>query len=499
MSTQLKVLSALVVVRLLNAYWIRTYDNPDEYWQAQEVAHRMVFGYGYLTWEWKEHIRSYIHPLLFAGVYKVLQWLSMDNTMALVVAPRLFQGLMAAVTDYNLYTLAIRLFGPTIAPWILFVTLCSWYNGFMAGRTLSNCTEATLTLIALNYWPLTYTSPLSQGSLRKGLCWASLACLIRPTNALVWLFLGVYLLYQSSYRWTIARDAMVVVSLCVAINTLLDTRIYTGSWLAVFSQPVITPLAFFRINVLASISLFYGVHPWHWYLTQGLPAIATTFLPLSLLGYYTQASLHPRIRPLGYLIVWIVAVFSLLSHKEFRFLFPIFPLVLLFAAAGLQHLPYPWRRRVVVGLCITQIPMAFYLTQWHQRGVVDAMLWIRQEAHTQPHPLSVGILMPCHSTPHQSVVHSPRTSLRFLTCEPPLNVGDVDEADEFYKHPGSYLSTLEEWPTHWMMFDTLYQSIGSALPYSECARFFNSHFHDDWRRQGDVVILCKKPVMDNTT
>lgn len=32
-------------VRLCCAWLTRTYDNPDEYWQAQEVAHRMVFGY----------------------------------------------------------------------------------------------------------------------------------------------------------------------------------------------------------------------------------------------------------------------------------------------------------------------------------------------------------------------------------------------------------------------------------------------------------------------
>ncbi|KAJ6296068.1 hypothetical protein OIU78_023996 [Salix suchowensis] len=26
----------------------------DEHWQALEVAHRIVFGYGHLTWEWRK-------------------------------------------------------------------------------------------------------------------------------------------------------------------------------------------------------------------------------------------------------------------------------------------------------------------------------------------------------------------------------------------------------------------------------------------------------------
>ena len=40
--------TAVVVFRLWNALFVRTFFNPDEYWQSTEVAHRLVFGYGYL-------------------------------------------------------------------------------------------------------------------------------------------------------------------------------------------------------------------------------------------------------------------------------------------------------------------------------------------------------------------------------------------------------------------------------------------------------------------
>ncbi len=33
--------------RLLNAMLVQTYFNPDEHWQALEVAHRIAFGYTY--------------------------------------------------------------------------------------------------------------------------------------------------------------------------------------------------------------------------------------------------------------------------------------------------------------------------------------------------------------------------------------------------------------------------------------------------------------------
>ena len=34
-----------IFFRLLNCYLVRTWFVPDEYWQSQEVAHRLAFGY----------------------------------------------------------------------------------------------------------------------------------------------------------------------------------------------------------------------------------------------------------------------------------------------------------------------------------------------------------------------------------------------------------------------------------------------------------------------
>lgn len=41
--------------------------------------------YGHLTWEWKKGIRSYLHPLLFAVLYKVLTLLGLDSPWFMVI------------------------------------------------------------------------------------------------------------------------------------------------------------------------------------------------------------------------------------------------------------------------------------------------------------------------------------------------------------------------------------------------------------------------------
>ena len=62
------LLAKFFVFRLANAVVLRTYFNPDEYWQGPEVAHRWVFGYGHLTWEWQPCValRSAMHPAIYA-------------------------------------------------------------------------------------------------------------------------------------------------------------------------------------------------------------------------------------------------------------------------------------------------------------------------------------------------------------------------------------------------------------------------------------------------
>ena len=43
---------------------------------------------------------------------------------------------------------------------------------------------------------------------------------------------------------------------------------------------VAVPWQFFKFNLLAGASAQYGGHPWHWNLTQGLPVVAASLLPL---------------------------------------------------------------------------------------------------------------------------------------------------------------------------------------------------------------------------
>ncbi|ORX56164.1 hypothetical protein DM01DRAFT_1366683 [Hesseltinella vesiculosa] len=504
------ILFICLAFRWWNAYMTRTYDNPDEYWQGPEIAHRLVFGQGYVSWEWEQRIRSYFHPLLFAGLYKILDVCQIHTASAYVMVPfsgstflllfflikvlgpKLLQATISSFGDLATYRLAKKFYGNDIAP-------------FIATRTLSNTLETTLTILAMNDWPwpdidsLDFPSKLTK--YRQSLFWASLACVARPTNAIIWVYLGLQLLYRVApkYRGLVLANALVIVPSMLMANSLLDSWLFQEQsvW---WQAPVFVPWTFLKTNVFQSIAVFYGAHPIHWYVTQGLPFMLTTLLPWTLIGMWRSWP-RQQTRSLYGLVVWVVVVYSVLSHKEFRFLYPIFPLLLIFAAYGVSlTFKTSWRWWAVVFIGVSQLALGLYLCLWHQRGVVDVMAWLGEKE------FSAGFLMPCHSTPWYSSLHPPRsaeTNLWFLTCEPPLDGQDMstytDQADAFYADPLAFVQHLPyAWPDYLVVFDDFLQTqpvtvqwLAEQQGYAEIKRFFNSHGHWDHRRQGDVVVFQK--------
>ncbi|CAD7700764.1 unnamed protein product, partial [Ostreobium quekettii] len=139
--------------RLLNALLVQTYFDPDEFWQGPEVAHRLVFGYGHLTWEWAVGLRTIGFPLLFTPPYQLLKVLHIDAAWLVAWSPRVVSVAIAAGTDVGVHTIAHKLFGSRAAGWSLTCQLLCWFNIYCLPRTFSNCLEALLVVWSLVLWP----------------------------------------------------------------------------------------------------------------------------------------------------------------------------------------------------------------------------------------------------------------------------------------------------------------------------------------------------------
>lgn len=224
---------------------------------------------------------------------------------------------------------------------------------------------------------------------------------------------------------------------CVALCLTVDTWFY--------GRPIFTPLNFLRVNVVQQISLFYGANAWHFYITQALPFNMLAMLPFTVHGSWLLLRSRSTGPALTMLLVALasMAALSLLSHKEFRFIQPLLPMLhcvtayslarssaskSTIASTGYSWMPMVQKAHINLILYIN-IPAALFFICVHQKGQVTITDYIR--GTPAKYMESVGFLMPCHSTPWQSHIHRPdleRHNMRSgyggklwaLSCEPPV-------------------------------------------------------------------------------
>lgn len=443
---------AVIAMRLLNALLVRTYHDPDEFWQAGEVAHRLVFGYGHLTWEWIVGLRGYTHVLPFACAFEFLRRTALDSPLVVAQAPRLIQGLIAGGSDLCVWRFAEGHFGRGAGSAALLCSLTSWFVWYCGVRTYSSCMEAACIAGALASLPPPSMVPHDDGEraaaraswppglLLSHLCKATALCAVavavRPTALLIVAPLGCYATAATvvaSRRRAAALLVPLGVGLLILLASLLLDCICYRRWVVVADS-------FVRFNVLSRGADYYGVHPWHWYLTAALPAALGAHAPLVVRGFL--ASRGWRRAPAATALAALVAL-SVSPHKELRFIYPlVHPLLLTYAGAALRSMPGARRRRTLAALTLFNLPIAAYLSLAHQRAPLDAMRALRAEvaqaaetaeaalaapAHGSagsarrlpPLALHIDILTRCHQVPGLAQVHSPHARMSILHCPPP--------------------------------------------------------------------------------
>ena len=258
------ILLGLIIFRICNVFLVQTWHVPDEFWQSPEVAHKMVFGYGHLTWEWQEGIRGYIYPLLFAFVYKILDIFNLDLPILIIYFPRIIQAVFGAIGEYHVYKLAWLLYGARVAQWVLFCQVTSWFMFYCITRTLTNSMETALISIALYYWELSQKIKASTPSevakktsaTYKALILASFSCLVRPTALLVWIPMCIAKL-QKEWRVHFFFIYVIPVGVCSLIFSVLVDSYFYG-------KLVVVQYNFLYFNIMQNIGEIYGTHPWHW-------------------------------------------------------------------------------------------------------------------------------------------------------------------------------------------------------------------------------------------
>ena len=121
------VLAAAWLLRLLAGLSSDYFLRADEIGQYLEQAHRLVFGYGYIPWEYEVGARTWLLPALPALVLFICDALGLGHPDFYIPAVKVFNATLSMAIPMGAYVLCRRLIGEPVAR-VACLVCCFWYE-----------------------------------------------------------------------------------------------------------------------------------------------------------------------------------------------------------------------------------------------------------------------------------------------------------------------------------------------------------------------------------
>jgi len=329
---------------LLAAWYSVGYYNHDE----QQVLEFTSWWLGkadssLFDWQFHREIRSFAMPLFYGGIAKCFSFFFVQNPFIWAFAYRLVGSLIGFLSAF-LVICSLKRWFPEKKEWELQLIsnfiLLAWFVPWLHSRTNAEnlCSSFFLFgLVSLTQYQGSLFSPLrvSEGVEKRKLGYLCLAALF--LGVAFWIRFQAGILVFSLGCWLLLNKKMPFFHL--VLLTLL-TAFVSGSVLFIdylgYGHWTFSPANFVKVNFFEDALGLYGKRPLWSYVFWGI----RSYPPLSLLGVAFFG--FGMLRFWKTLWVWLVFPFfllhSLISWKELRFLFPIFPEALLLSGLGFLSL-----------------------------------------------------------------------------------------------------------------------------------------------------------------
>jgi GPI mannosyltransferase 3 len=317
--------AAALALRLAVACRFEQFDHPDALFQYLEQAHRLVYGYGFIPWEYRFGVRNWLLPGALAGLLAFFRFLGLDQPTFYVPLIKSTFAILSVSMVYASYVTGRNLFGEQTAR-LAAVFAAFWYE-LIAASVLAT-PEVLGAYAVFGSLALLSGAPGRRRTMLAGLLLGTAVALrvqyALPAGAL-W---AVVVLARG---WRSARSAGVAGAAALACAGALD------AW--TWGLPFMSFYNYIDLNVVKGVSLIFGQEPMDFYLGELMSASSWLYAIAVAGGVLTWRKSWPVLL----LVACVLVPHSLLSHKEYRFVFLAVPLLLLLLAATVAEvLPRLW-------------------------------------------------------------------------------------------------------------------------------------------------------------
>jgi hypothetical protein len=324
-----------LTLRLVVAIWALRTGQADEVFQYLEQAHRLVYGYGTVPWEYRYGVRNWGLPLSLAGVLEMLRSLGLDTPSTYIPVMNSVVALLSVSIVFSNYTIVRNLFGER-AGRIAAVIAAVWYE------LLHNSTTATPEVFAS--YAIMAGFALATDGRHKRAIWMGLLLGASVSLRPHYVFAAATVAGYATCTW--GRGSLWRMGMAFSVIPAIAGALDYAFWGAPFSSYY----NYFLFNGTYQMgdefdpAPIFTFAPWLGYLGP-LTILSFGLQPLALL----YGAIHwRRCWPVLLLIGCVLLPHSLIGHKEYRFIFLMVPLFLILLAdlvanwfSGTRWIPIP--------------------------------------------------------------------------------------------------------------------------------------------------------------
>ncbi|KAF7727157.1 dolichyl-P-Man:Man(7)GlcNAc(2)-PP-dolichol alpha-1,6-mannosyltransferase [Apophysomyces ossiformis] len=299
--------------------------------------------------------RTFLGPtilgLLTYAVTHVLRWFIpegkvINTTIAEQIVARLILGAIVTIS-LNRFTKAVNLlFGYRAAIAFVLLLCCQFHILFWSSRTLPNTFALPLALVGLANWIESLAETVNHVTkLRRMITYMTIGGIVFRFEVgilLAILVVAEWINHRLSIR-TIVTQGVAVAAFSLALTVPLDSMFWRR-WL--WPEGVV-----FYFNAILNKSSEWGTLPFHAYFANFLPRLLLLSYPLSVIAFLTEVRVRRMLAPA---LVYVLA-FSLLPHKEWRFIIYTIPLFTAAAASVTAKVSIRMKRSVIYSILLLGI------------------------------------------------------------------------------------------------------------------------------------------------
>jgi len=291
---------------------------PDETMQYLEQAHRLVFGAGMVPWEYEYGVRPWVVPLALGAPMRILALAGLDTPAVYQPVIKALLCAVSLVVPFAAFRIARAVSGERAGRLALVLT-AFWYELVSYGHRAT--IDAIVAYAAFGALALVFGRPTIATRLGCGVL-IGLAFVLRFQMAPALAMIAVV----AMVRWREhAAAAAAACAVTVVAGGALDYYTW-GLWFSAIRTGI-------ELNAIGDVASIFGIYPFYWYavvlvvLSGGLVLAGAAGLALSWRSSW----------PLIAVAVATLAGFSLIGHKETRFVFIVTPIWLIGLALLVAH------------------------------------------------------------------------------------------------------------------------------------------------------------------